>query len=453
MTDRIRTLVAEAKNTKNELELELKLELASYYDVAIVSQGKSNVVIFFCHGNIELVSFVQKGLFVYDDFLRFCKKYRKELMDIEEDVISDGGIDIDIPFSDLSDPKSSKKIKSIIDHQRLAFVVLSVDRLKADPQNIELVMIPASRRSVWFDSTITINENKAAFLPYVCSVIREHKICPCFPFATRTTVTAYNKPMKKDVDGHTFTFNDHLANVYVREHINPVKCDQSPTALFELLYSLWYLHNDLKIVYGNVKNIPFIDPMQDEDYSNIYVIDDDAYIFPTCKSRAMIANFEDAILMRDGPLLKDAKLDSFQHIRMIKDRLKSYIDYDLDMHMFKKNILDNDVWIELYHMIFVIDYMEACKLFSDLPIAKTILKLCDRFMRDTISLMDQHKRPKYTFNKIWGDILEQFKAWSFMKSLSTKRLQKYKISEAYKYNELFNFCLDLSCLQSHKFEE
>lgn len=449
MADRIRKLVSEAKNPENTIEL----DLTSYYDVAVVSQRKSTVVIFFCHGNIELVSFVQKGLFVYDDFLKFCKKHRKELMDIEEEVIRDGGITIDIPFSDLSDPKSTKKIKSTIDRQRLAFVVLSVDRLHAAPQTTELVMIPASQRSVWFDATITINENKAAFLPYVCSVLKEHKICPCFPFATRTTVTAFNKPVEKDVDGHMIKINDSLANAYVREYIDPIKCDQSPTALFELLYSLWYLHNDLKLVYGNVKNIQFVDSRQDAACVNIYVIDDDAYIFPTCKSRAMIADFKNAILMRDGPLLRDAKLDSFQHIRVIKDHLKTYIDYDLDVHMFKKNILDNDVWIELYHMIFVIDYMEACKLFADLPIAKAILKLCDSFMRDTISLMDQHKRPKYTFNKVWDDILNQFKAWSFMQSLSTKRLQKYKIAEAYKYNELFNFCLDLSCLQSHKFEE
>jgi hypothetical protein len=351
----------------------------------------------------------------------------------------------------VSSAAALKKLKAFVDQKRLLFATRSVFLHSAQSMpdcDLQLVVVPASEKDMWFADSFVVDANKATFLAFVGSVIREQGIAPSLRFATRTSMCSYLDDSKTPHPG------DSLANMYVAERLRPTTKTPASGTLFGLLYTLWYLHADLKFMLCNVRDVVFVDDSDSKTALDVYVLDsadlDQVFVFES-GVRAVIADYSQAMLMRDGILLQGGKVDSFAQIKRLQKMLKERLQYDLDIMDFRKQMDENDNWVDLYHMIFALDYADACDSMHSVAEAKPIKKLCEEFLTGTLAMMAKGVRPKLTYNMLWSKILKAFEAHKWA-SMATKRLEKYAVGAAYRYDELFNYCPDMECFDGFKLE-
>jgi hypothetical protein len=453
--DRFQTFISAAEKPTSPLA---DFKHAARYNTAVfLHKGKPYAALFFDDDDPHLLVLgdprADNIALDYEDFLDYTKAHKKELVATEDDVVDEGGLAVELPASIVS--TNLKKLKTFIDQKRLIFATRSAFLQKERPESeLQIVVVPASEKDMWFADSFAAEANKTTFLAFVSSVVREQGIVPSLRFATRTSVCSYLDDAKDPHPG------DSLANMYIAEHLQPTKRAPTTGTLFGLLYTLWYIHTDLKFMLCNVKDVAFVedDPTEGKPALDVYILDDgnmDCVFVFEAGVRAVISDYSEALLMRDGILLQGGKVDSFRQIKKLQKMLKERLSYDLDILDFRTQMDENDNWVDLYHMIFALDYADACDAIAAknnaIPETKPIRKLCEQFLTGTLAMMHDRKRPKLTFNNLWDKILGVFKEHRWA-SVATKRLEKYEVGSVYRYDELFNYCPDMECFDGFKLE-
>ena len=159
---------------------------------------------------------------------------------------------------------------------------------------------------------------------------------------------------------------DSLANMYIAEHLQPTKRAPTTGTLFGLLYTLWYM-TDLKFMLCNVKDVAFVedDPTEENQRWTWHILDDgnmDCVFVFEAGVRAVISDYSEALLMRDGILLQGAggQLPADQSCRRCSKTPQLRPRHPgLPAHSGR-----NDNWVNGYHMIFALDYADACDVIA-----------------------------------------------------------------------------------------
>lgn len=221
--------------------------------------------------------------------------------------------------------------------------------------------------------------------------------------------------------------------------------------LFELLYTAWYIHHELKIVHTKLSLSESILCFQEPSDStvNTYVIgpygERDTYIFDTPSCKCEMYNFKSSIIITNSPLAFREKLafDNSQLYYVI-NIIQEFIEVDLSPEDIKASLSSKDYWYDIFNVICVVDYIDICNFISKHTDSNTkelcdqIIKICFEYISYGLKcIINDHKRPDITFYSIWSQVRELFKPWHFS-SWQMSKLNKKPIAHRYLYNELFD---------------
>ena len=399
---------------------------SKYHSALFYLSDRCYAVAYFDDDDLEMVSFKQ-GVLTARELHEFSKRQHKEILEEESRIISQENFKIVIPTSVITSAAIAKKLKNLIDRKRLVFL-LNVISILIPTMEKRLVIVPATEEELWYPSKFDLPGNRQTLLAYVFSVIKEFHIVPCLSFATSNAVV---------------NTEEGIAHVFMRYNVH--KTSPRPNdmgALLELLYTLWYIHTDLKIMVGNVSSVKFVKCEGEKIIIPSRGPLVNGFIYES-HCRAVLEDFSEAMIMRDGPLLSypnPQRINMFNQLKRIQSLLKTRANYDLDLMKIKED--NGDTWVELFHIIFVIDYVDACALFESV-LPQKITKKCEKFIKVALAMMHSGKRNKTTFNDLWESILEEFEHLR----ISNFPSRKTKTDEIYTYNEIFNYCPQLKCLE------
>jgi hypothetical protein len=233
--------------------------------------------------------------------------------------------------------------------------------------------------------------------------------------------------------------------------------DEKLTAcnLFELLYSAWYMHHELKIIHTKL-NIPqhSILCFRNERPNtkrpvNTYVVglsgERDTFVFDTPVVSCEIFNFKSCLVMTSSPLANQEKV-SFDNSQLyyLINLIQEHLEADISPDDIKTSLRSKDYWYDIFNVIAVIDYIDICTFISgrcDSPVkdlCKKITDLCTEYLDHGLNcIVRDLTRPERTFHTIWNEIRDVMQDFHFS-AWTPHTLEKTQIHRRFLYDELFN---------------
>lgn len=215
--------------------------------------------------------------------------------------------------------------------------------------------------------------------------------------------------------------------------------------LFELLYTMWYAHSELKFIHTKLQLSIFVSNRP--KVTSVYVVDHngekDTYVFEGSEYTTEIFNYKSSIIMLSSPLIRRERIayDNSQLFYVI-NVINDYIEAEILPADIRKSLESKDYWYDIFIVLCVVDYIDICEFVLS-NCDSTTEKLCKKIKDISIKYMVHgltniiHKklRPETTFHALWRQIKDIFNDYHY---INQKKIYNNEIGVRYIYDELFN---------------
>lgn len=421
-------------------------------------------------------------------------KENKEIIDSLEDIIlekiSKNELEFDIYI--LND-KIQNKVKKIINNQRLTIVCLSILGTLKNITNSKVyksifgevdydinfdksyiisdITYSLSIQEDYNNQRIRFNSWKDYIIANVMSMLKDKNVLPstitikkmiqytnCKEFFNSKYVLDKYKISNKieNIDNEYEYYENNyniMADVSLSySFIRPIKNSKVNLDIgdfFKLLYTIWYLHSDLRIMHSKLSESIFIgqdETINKEYYDSITVNfsgEKDTYVFKSSGNICEIYNYGASILMLNSIILNKNERVPFDNSQLyyIINLINEYITVDLIPNDILKE-LEHDHWMDIFNILAAKDYIDICNFVLEntknkIPEIQKIIKLSEDYIKEGLNnLINKKKRYAITINTLYCDrILPLFNKnlW-----LNTENNTKIKINKKWIYDETFN---------------
>jgi hypothetical protein len=447
---------------------------------------------------------VRPIVFTFEEYKTLLKKHKKEIEDLDDllsSAIDAKKIGIKIFIYDDDD----KKFMKDINNKRLSVVCLSLTYFlftdtiatfypediinaikkikKADvykpPEKILAKKIyPLSIQEDYNQDRLNFGSWRDLIIANAASILKKHNVVPAVItvkgpwsrfrssreiFDSKYLLDKFKESdnIEKKEDESDFYENNYkiMADVtlsydfyFPNEHFS--KMELSACNLFELLYSAYYLHHELKIIHTKLCRpedsiLVYKNTVVDKKKVHTYVVgpngERDTYVFTAPEFLCEMHNFKAALIMTSSPLANKERIsfDNSQLYYLIQ-LIQEHIDAEISPEDIKVSLRTKDYWYDIFNVIAVVDYMDICAFIqknTDEPtkaLCTKITQICTAYLDKGLKcIVTDLKRPEITFHTIWNEIREQFINYQFG-NWAQNDLNKLQITHRYLYDELFN---------------
>lgn len=470
-----------------------------------LTKGKPELAFFALGPSIEVdngINGEMKPILITFDEYKDLLKINKEFISEVEDIIIEGLDSKKISFDIFIYEEESKKYKKDIESKRLTVITLSLLYLLFDdslqtyyPESIVKLFdndtpyvhstnyhiankyCPLTMQEDYNSNKLNFGNWRDFIIMNTVSMLGKSKIIPSYTetscdwfrfrsskdlFVSKTIADEYKVSAtieKHDEESDYYENNFKiLADVTLSYNMKiPNKVIKKPNLdvcnLFELLYTMWYLHHELKIIHTKLNNpkesILCFEQSVNKNNLNTYIIEyggeKDTYVFNCPSHHCTIYNFKSSIVMLSSPLITTEKIayDNSQLYQLI-NVINDIIEIDISPEDIKSSIKSKDYWYDIYVVICAIDYVDICNYIIDhstgatKDLASKVLKECTNYLNFGLDcIVNKQTRPEITFHTLWDRIRQLFNDYHYSEWNQSK-LTKGNITDRYVYDELFN---------------
>ena len=315
---------------------------------------------------------------------------------------------------------------------------------------------------------------KDFIIAYAMSTIHEYMIIPSVMISGRTrwqfraskeifnSKYINNKYKESERLERTETESDYyetnfkiMADVVLCYGIDFTHINQEPELdicnLFELLYTMWYAHSELRFIHTQLQSSiickPYSSNSEDISSCNVYIVgpdgEKDTYVFDKPTNTCHIFNYKSAIIMTNSILVQNERIayDNSQLYYMI-NVINKYIEIELSPSDIRNSLRSKDYWYDIFVVLCIGDYIDICEYVLSQKIDSVTKDFCtkirDLSVKSLISglnnIINKMERPESTFHIVWDTIKDLYQDYQYIKTVTKNKA----INVRYIYDELFN---------------